>query len=65
MGDLRTPDGDIEFSFNAEIPPNVPESDYELAFIRPETRWMFGKDSAYFYGFKSLTLENGMGVSCI
>ena len=55
MPDHRTPDGDIEFLFDGDIPPRVPEGcQYELGFIRPETKWMFGNRQRLFLWFRIL-----------
>lgn len=42
-------DGDIEFPFSSEIPPLVPEGPYDLGFVRPQTKRMFGGERLFLW----------------
>jgi hypothetical protein len=54
MSNFGTDDGDIEFPFNSEIPPRVPNGEYEVSFLRVKRKPMFGNERVFLW-FKILT----------
>ena len=39
---------DIEFEFNSELPPLIPDGEYEVSFVRAERGWM-GQEKLYLW----------------
>jgi hypothetical protein len=48
--------GDLDFLFNGEIPPRLPEGEYEVAFVGANKKRMFGSGERMFLWFRIVTL---------
>lgn len=63
MDDEGTPE-DIEFEFDADLPPLLPPGDnYVVAFVRAEQKWLWKKRLKLFMHFKVISPEAHAGVS--
>jgi hypothetical protein len=42
-------DGDISFQFNADIPPAIPEGEYEVSFLRAERAFLWKREKVFLH----------------
>ncbi len=53
---------DFEFPCNADIPPRVPDGEYEVAFTRADKKYMFGTGERLFLWFRIVSAVGWSGT---
>lgn len=48
-GDMEDTDQDISFKCTSEIPPAIPDGEYEVIFIKAEKKWMWSRVKVYLW----------------
>ena len=52
---------DLDFDFQLDVRPLIPDGEYEVAYIRAEKKWMWGREKLFLW-FQILTLGEYNGV---
>lgn len=55
-------DGDMEFPLNSDVPPRIPEGDYELVFLKADKKYMFGSGERMFLWFEIVSPGDWLGT---